>query len=162
MHFFAYKWISFRLLKFGIWQKRNVLHDWQVFDAFRKQRVVQWDIPLCVYTGLAFFRRLWTLPGRDSSLLLCPLKKISFFYSFDQKSVVNIHVCILISKEIHGQPLIHKRNRCTSGVEFCLHMKNVPGRVLSIKHAKRAPVKLALPRSVRKILSAFSFPENGK
>lgn len=49
-----------------------------------------------------------------------------------------------------------------SGVEFCLHMKNVPGRVLSIKHAKRAPVKLALPRSVRKILSAFSFPENGK
>lgn len=93
MHFFAYKWISFRLLKFGIRQKRNVLHDWQVFDAFRKQRVVQWDIPLCVYTGLAFFRRLWTLPGRDSSLLLCPLKK---FHSFILliKSLLQIYMYV--------------------------------------------------------------------
>lgn len=49
-----------------------------------------------------------------------------------------------------------------SGVEFCLYMKNVFGRVLFIKYVKRVLVKLVLFRSVCKILLVFLFFENGK
>lgn len=119
MHFFAHKWISFRLLKFGIWQKRNVLHDWQVFDAFRKQRVVQWDIPLCVYTGLAFFRRLWTLPGRDSSLLFCPLK--NFILLFFWSKVCCKYTCMYSDNVGNPRPASHTQAKSMhewSGILF--------------------------------------------